>query len=103
MPRFKALKADEGQRADVFVAAKLPKFSRSSLKGLFKRSMVTINGRSFKAAHRLHRGDKLEVDTALLEAEPAAVKIPIIYQDKDVMVLNKPAGMLTHAKGALHD
>lgn len=93
---------DEAKRIDVFLAENLPDFSRSSLAGLFDKKLVTVNGHPVKPSYKLRAGDKVEVNTSLLESEPDAIEIPIIYEDDDVIVMNKPAGLLTHSKGALN-
>lgn len=103
MPNFKVKETEAGQRADVFVADKFPKFSRSALHRLFDRQSVKIDGRLAKASHKLHIGEKLFVDDLLLRAVPPAIGIPIIYEDENVVVMDKPAGVLTHSKGALND
>ncbi|HEX5395120.1 MAG TPA: RluA family pseudouridine synthase [Candidatus Saccharimonadales bacterium] len=91
-----------GQRTDVFVAALLHKYSRSSLKALFDAGSVKINGKSTKPGYKLRAGEKLSMDTAKISKRPDPVELPIIYQDDDVIVINKPAGVLTHSKGALN-
>lgn len=100
---YKVGKNGAGTRTDIFVAQKLPEFTRSSLKSLFDKELVTIRGKAIKPSHKLHSGDNLSVNTTLLSAEPEMIDIPIIYENKDVIVLNKPAGLLTHSKGALND
>lgn len=90
------------QRADIFVTNKYPQFARSALKGLFEREKVHINGKAAKAGNKLKLGDKLSVDTKLLFKEPKKLNLPVIYEDDDVIVINKPVGVLTHSKGALN-
>lgn len=102
MRRFTVDKSSDGVRADVYVAKKFPKFSRSALKQLFKRKLVQINRTAAKSGRKVHPDDKISVDDSLLVTLPAPVELPIIYEDKDVIVINKPAGMLTHSKGALN-
>lgn len=100
--RYEIDKVSAGGRADIYITAKLPEFTRSSLKNLFNADHVMINGQSIRASHILHQGDILTLNTDLLFAEPEAIEIPIIYEDDDVIVMNKPAGLLTHSKGALN-
>ena len=102
MRNLKATKIDAGKRVDIFVAKKLPGFSRSSLSGLFEKQLVEVNDQSVKASYKLRAGDRLKVDTSLLTARPAKIILPILYEDDEVIVINKPAGVLTHAKGALN-
>lgn len=102
MRKFTVDKSADGVRADVYLAKKFPKFTRSSLKQLFKRKLVQINNAVAKSGRKVHPDDKISVDDSLLKSVPAPVKLPVIYEDKEVVVINKPAGMLTHSKGALN-
>ncbi len=102
MREFKAGSAVQGQRLDVFISREYPDFSRSSLDILFEIGNIRVNGVAKKAGHKLKNGDKIAIDDSLLFQKPAEIKLPIIYQDDDVVVINKPAGVLTHSKGALN-
>lgn len=102
MQKYVAKHAAEGLRADVFVAKRLGGFARSSLKRLFRQSQVLINGSPAKASRRLHFGDRVAVDTASISAKPPFINLPVLYEDQDVVVINKPAGLLSHAKGGLN-
>ncbi len=102
MAIFRVGSAELGQRADVFVAAKHPEFSRSSLENLFDKNMVTMDGKVIKASHKLKLNDQIRVDETLLRQAPEAIELPIIYEDDSVVVIDKPTGALTHSKGALN-
>ena len=88
-----------GQRCDAFLAAQLPDHSRAFWQKRCETGDVLVNGQVAKASTRLEVGDQLTVH---LPEQPdfKAQTIPILYEDPDVLVLNKPAGLLTHAKGA---
>ncbi len=98
---FVVKEKETGTRADIFLSQKLPDYSRSSLKNLFPEH-VTINNKVTKASYKLRLGDIVKIDDTSLSAEPEAIELPILYEDEDVLVLNKPAGILTHSKGALN-
>ena len=102
MQEFKVSAADVGQRADVFVANQYPDFTRSSLERLFKDGLVTIQDKPAKPSDKIKLGGKVSVDEAILKAKPPMVNLPVIYEDGDVIVINKPAGLLSHSKGALN-
>lgn len=91
-----------GQRADAFVAQKYPQFARSSLKGLFSNQAVQVNNKTAKPGYKLKSGDQLLVDNTILQHQPKPINLEVIYEDKDSVVINKPAGVLTHSKGALN-
>jgi len=92
---------EAGTRADIFVSQKLADYSRSSLRNLFPEQ-VSINNKTVKASYKLRSGDTVKIDNTILSAEPEEIDLPILYEDDDVLVLNKPAGVLTHSKGALN-
>ena len=102
MLRLKAKNSDKAKRVDVFIAENLPNYSRSSLSGLFNKELVMVNNQPVKPSYKLRESDKLEIDTSLLSARPETVDLPILYEDKNIIVINKPAGVLTHSKGALN-
>lgn len=90
-----------GQRLDVFVAANMPNLSRAFIQKLCDAGRITVNGEVVgKAGHKLRLHDTVTV--AYDEAEFGRVEtvdLPIIYEDDDCVVINKPAGILTHALG----
>jgi 23S rRNA pseudouridine1911/1915/1917 synthase len=97
-----ATPADAGTRLDVVVASLYPEFTRSSLELLFDKQRVSVNGKKSKAAYKLRPMDSVAVDESLLRNSPEPIELPVIYQDDDVVVIDKPAGVLTHSKGALN-
>lgn len=102
MTKFKTGSVSTGLRTDVFLASKYPDFSRSSLKKLFIEEKVLINDKPAKSGQKLDANDIVKVDDKQLFAKPDEVALPILYEDSDVIAINKPAGILTHAKGALN-
>jgi len=91
--------ADSGQRLDVFLAAENSELSRSHVQKLLAVGMVRVNSMPAKASYRLKQGDSvvLRVPTPV---EPVVMQEPIpldvYYEDADVIVVNKPRGMVTH-------
>ncbi|HTV92833.1 MAG TPA: RluA family pseudouridine synthase [Verrucomicrobiae bacterium] len=94
---------EAGTRADVLVA-RLSGAARSLVADAVKRGGVRVNGSAVKASHPLESGDALDyeiVPRKVLEANPEAIDISIVYEDDDLLVVDKPAGMVTHpAHGA---
>lgn len=94
---------EAGNRTDVIVA-RLSGAPRSLVTAAHKRGDVTINGTAVKPSYPLEIGDVLEYDVESrvpLAATPEAIDIPIVYEDDDLLVVDKPAGMVTHpAHGA---
>lgn len=102
MKRFAVEQEEQGERTDVFLASKYSKFTRSALSQLFDKKLVKINKKLAKASQRLKVGDEISVDEKLLLKKPPKLNLEVIYEDNNVIVINKPAGMLTHSKGALN-
>lgn len=87
-------------RLDVYLATYWPEVSRSQWQRYCKEGFVTVNGEVELSPKRI-LGEDDEVDTNVPEAATYHDDtLPIIYEDGNVLVINKPAGILTHAKGA---
>lgn len=102
MQEFKIDNKSVGIRADVFVAKKFPEYTRAALKALFNRSEVALNKVPVKPGYKLRLGDNVSIITDLLNVKPELIDLPVLYEDEDVVVINKPAGILTHAKGCIN-
>ena len=88
-----------GIRADKYVSDVLENLSRSFIKGLFDKGSVLINNKVAKAKQKLATEDKIlisipEVEELKVEAEN--IPLDIIYEDEDIVVVNKPKGMVVH-------
>lgn len=94
---------EEGIRLDVGVTDVLGK-SRSFVQGLIVQECVKVNGSPKKANYKVRKGDKIEVEIPTLRdstAEPENIPLDILYEDEDVLVVNKRQGMVVHpAPGA---
>lgn len=88
-----------GERIDAFVARALPEISRSYVKRLLDGGMVTIDGRVPKASEKVSEGAEIAVEVPPPEAmslEPQRIPVTIIYQDNDIIVVDKPPGLTVH-------
>jgi 23S rRNA pseudouridine1911/1915/1917 synthase len=88
-----------GQRLDAALAKLEPTLSRAQLRRLIEQGAVTVSGAVVKPAHRLRAGERIagavpEAQPTALEAE--ALPLSILYQDADVVVIDKPAGLVVH-------
>jgi len=94
---------EEGIRLDVGVTEVLGK-SRSFVQGLIAQACVKVNGSPKKANYKVRKGDEIEVEIPTLRestAEPENIPIEILYEDEDILVVNKRQGMVVHpAPGA---
>lgn len=88
-----------GGRLDRFVADSLPELSRTRARELIDAGLVTVNGRPGKASLKLEPGDAVTVTVPPekpLDLAPEAIPLAIIYEDDDLLVIDKPAGLPVH-------
>lgn len=88
-----------GQRLDAFVAAAVPELSRAAVQRLIEQGLVLLGGKEAKASTRLAAGE--EVAVTIPPPQPAtaaaeAIPLEILYEDNDLIVINKGAGMTVH-------
>lgn len=96
---YSVTEADAGERLDLFLAARIPNWSRARLQRLIEDSDVLVNGRSVKSSYKIRSHDEIEVELTSLPPEnfvPEDIPIEIIHEDDDLIVVNKPAGMVVH-------
>jgi 23S rRNA pseudouridine1911/1915/1917 synthase len=91
-------------RLDRFLANKLPEYSRSRLQQLVRTGFVRLNGATTRPRHLVRSGDKIELTEAPLERidnQPEPIPLEVLFEDKDIIVINKPPGLVVHP-GAGH-
>jgi 23S rRNA pseudouridine1911/1915/1917 synthase len=95
---------DAGQRLDTFLAAHIEGWSRARLQRLIEDADVLVNGRVAKSSYKLHASDQIEVELTPPPSTafaPEDIPLDIVFEDADLIVVNKPAGMVVHpAAGA---
>ena len=101
--KFLITDQDAGNRLDIILVKFLPSLSRSNLKKIINLGLVKINNSIIDSpSKKLKENDKIQIslipkdNTKIL---PANIKLNIVYEDKDVLVVNKPAGMVVHPGG----
>lgn len=90
---------DQGVRLDVFVACKLQEISRTQAQDLIKKKAVLVNKEGSKANYKLKARDLVSCIIPAPEAlsvEPEPIPLEIVYEDRDMLVVNKPQGMVVH-------
>lgn len=94
------LSADRtGERLDVFLARRCRELSRSGAQHLIGEGLVTVSDRLARPSLRLAAGDRVAVQIPSrepLQPQPEAIPLAIVYQDEDVIVVDKPAGLTVH-------
>jgi 23S rRNA pseudouridine1911/1915/1917 synthase len=95
------LEISRAKRLDQRVVELIPELSRAFGIKLIQQGKVTVNGEvQTKAGHKLREGDKVVIGYDITEREQIpSIKLPVLYEDDDCVVVNKPVGLLTHSKG----
>jgi len=97
-PAGRALRADR-------IVADAAGLSRSFVQRLIEEGRLTLDGRAIKSNTLLEPGTQLELDVpppTPLDAEPDDIPLSVVYEDDDVLVIDKPAGRSSHAAGPRH-
>jgi 23S rRNA pseudouridine1911/1915/1917 synthase len=105
---FAVAAEDSGGRLDQFLVAKLADVSRARVQQLIEQELVLVDGKAGKASLRLRGGEEIRVlgpaKVEPLRAIAEDIPLDIVYEDDDLAVINKPAGMMVHAgAGATED
>ena len=90
---------DEGLRLDKFLSIRMEELTRSAAERLAEQGKDSCEGKILGKKYRLHRGDKIEVilpEPVGLDVLPEAIPLDIRYEDADLLVVNKPKGMVVH-------
>ena len=90
--------ADVGTRLDAFVSG-TGEMTRSAAARLIEEGTITVNGRSVAKNYKLRGGDTVEVglpEPTPAEAQPEDIPLDVVYEDGDIIVINKPVGMVVH-------
>lgn len=97
---FPADDAEIGERLDKVVSARIPDYSRTQIQQWIKVEEILVNGKPSKASYKLEQGDqvlvKLPTPDPAYEIVPEAIPLDVLYEDEDIAVINKPAGMVVH-------
>ena len=94
-----------GERLDRF-AAQMSELTRSAVQGLADDGAVTVNGKTASKNYRLRSGDEVTVtvpEPTVYEAKPENIPLDIVYEDADLLVVNKPKGMVVHPAAGNYD
>src|SRR5438309_2805887 len=86
-------------RLDQFLARELPTFSRSRLQQLIRQQLVTLNGSPARPRDPVRSGDRIEVNEPApekIDHQPEPIPLDVLYEDEDLIVMNKPAGLVVH-------
>lgn len=93
---YEACRAD---RLDKYMTELLPDLSRSHIQKLIKNGNITVNGNSVKANYKVAVGNHIHVtipEPEVLDIQPEDIPLDILYEDQDILIVNKPKGMVVH-------
>jgi 23S rRNA pseudouridine1911/1915/1917 synthase len=97
--------ADAGSRLDTYLATHIEGWSRARLQQLIEDAEVLVNGRTAKSSQKLHENDEVEVElvsSPVVTFAPEDIPLAIVYEDSDLIVVNKPAGLVVHPAAGIH-
>jgi len=96
---FSVEREASGKRLDVFLKERLSELSRSRIKNLIEEGKVLVNCKKSKSSYKVKPGDVISIEIPPekeLELSPSDVPFEIIFEDEDIAVINKPAGVVVH-------
>jgi len=96
---------DTGKRLDQLIHERLPQYSRSRIQEWIRSGQVRINGAAQRASYLIRRDDAIEVEPSEpppLHATAEDLPLTVLYEDEDVVAIDKPAGMVVHAGAGVH-
>ena len=101
-----ATEEHRGQRLDRFLQSESPGHSRAFLQKLIEQGCVLVNGKPGKPSYKVRAGDRIAVEIPPprpLEARPEDIPLDVLYEDDDLIVINKPAGLVVHPAAGNHE
>jgi len=99
--QFSATPDDAGQRLDQFLVSRLPDVSRARIQNIIAQGKILVNAKPAKASLKLRGDERIEIlgpaERPPVKATAEDIPLDIVYEDEDLAVINKPAGMMVHA------
>ena len=95
-----------GERIDKFLTEKVPELSRSYIQKLIKEKNVKVNSTVIKSNYKVAKGDQIQItipDLTEPDILPENIPLDILYEDDDILVVNKPKGMVVHPAAGNYD
>lgn len=99
LEQIKLLSEENGVRIDAWISKRLEKYSRSYIQKLLNEGLVLVNGSSVRSNYKVRINDDITLqipEPEVLDIVPENIEIPVLYEDEDVLVVNKPKGMVVH-------
>ena len=99
MERIVVERENEGMRLDAYITLKLNNLSRTNVKRLIEEANVLVNGKKQKVSYKVQKDDKIDVkipEAKELNIKAENIPIEVVYEDSDIIVVNKPKGLVVH-------
>mgnify|MGYP004505720587 FL=1 len=99
MKEFIVEKEEIGKRLDAYLSLKNEKISRTMVQKLIEEGNILVNGKNPKASYKVSEGDKItleEIEPKEISLKAQDIAVDVIYEDKDIIVVNKPKGLVVH-------
>jgi len=94
------LVSDKGEvRIDAWLSSEIENYSRTYIQKLAEDGLITVNGKTVKSNYKLKQGDEVVVDipdSVKLDVKAEKIDLEVVYEDQDLLVINKPKGMVVH-------
>ena len=93
------VKENKSMRLDTYISNEIPEISRMAVKRLLEENKILVNEKLHKASYKVSKDDKIEIqidEPKEIKLEAQDIPIEIIYEDKDIIVVNKPKGLVVH-------
>ena len=99
MKKLKVKEEEKGKRLDTFISSKIDELSRTMIQKLIDEGNILVNGIKQKASYKVELEDIIDVsipEAKETEIKPQDIPVSVIYEDNDIIVVNKPKGMVVH-------
>ena len=99
MEEIEVKKEEEGKRLDSYIAGKKDEITRTTAQRLIEEENILVNNKKQKVSYKVLEGDLIQIipeEIKEIEIKPQEIPIEIIYEDNDIIVVNKPKGMVVH-------
>ena len=99
MKKLKVIKEEIGKRLDAFIPSKMDSISRTMIQKLIEDGNILVNNKKVKASYKIEENDVIEINIPEVKETPIKaqdIPVPVVYEDNDIIVVNKPKGMVVH-------
>ncbi len=103
---LKVEKIDQKKRIDTYISEQKENFTRSKVQRLIGEQKITVNGKKVKASYNVQENDTIEIieeEPIQANIKPQDITLDVIYEDKDIIIINKQKGMVVHPANGNYD